>query len=116
MKKGCPALLHFGAQNWYIFVSFLGPISDHFLGNFWAYVGAQNLPKMRQNCLQKPPQGAARAKKNDFENRRFVLFFAALWEHRPSQKSPKTAKKLPKMPSKAQQEPFKEEVHFLNLF
>ena len=48
---------------------------------------------MSQNGLQKPPQGAKRAKKNEFENHRFVLFFAVVWEHRPAQESSKTAEK-----------------------
>ena len=96
-----------------MFGIFFGPISGHFLGHFWAYFNAQNLSKMSQHCLQKPPQGAKRAKKNEFENHRFVLFFAIVWEHRPAQESSKTAEKPPKIASKGQQEPLKKEVHFL---
>jgi hypothetical protein len=111
-KKGARLRSILGTKIGFFFGIFLAPISDHFLSNFWAHFGAQNLPKMSQNEFQKPSQGATRAKKNDFENHRFVLFFAALWEHRPSQESPKTARKPPKMPSKAQQEPCKKKSTF----
>ena len=108
--------LHFRAQNGYIFGIIFGPISGHFLSNFYANSGAQNLSKMSQHGLQKPPQGAKRAKKNEFENHRFVLFFAVVWEHRPAQESSKTAEKPPTIASKGQQEPFKKDVHFLTSF
>ena len=56
------------------------------------------------------------AKGRDFENCCFVLFFAIVLEHVPSQESPKTEKQPPKMASKGQQEPFKKEIHFLRSF
>jgi hypothetical protein len=86
-------------SNWYIFGTIFGPICDHFVGHFWGHSGVQKLPKMSQDCLQKPSQGATRMKSKDFEHCCFVWFFAAVLEHQSSQ----TAEKPPKMPSKGQQ-------------
>ena len=115
MQNGWPACAILGIQIWYIFGPIFGMMSDHFLGYFWATFRVQNRPKMNQNGFQKPSQGATRTKRNDFENCGLVLFFAKVWELRPSQESPKTAEKAPKMPSKGQQEPFKKELDSLPL-
>ena len=50
---------------------------------------------MSPRYLQKPSQGATRAKRNDFEHCYFVLFFAINLEHLASQDGPKTAKEPP---------------------
>ena len=80
---------------------------------FGFHFGAQNLPKMSPDCLQKPSQEAPITKRSDFGNCGFVLIFAVHLDQLASQEGPKTAKKPPKVPPKGQQTPFQKKVNFL---
>ena len=79
--------------------------------DFWGPFRIPKPTKINQGGLQKRSQIAKKAKRNDFEKSRFLLFFATFFEHEASQESLKTAKKPPKMVPESNQEPFKKGIH-----
>ena len=66
--------------------------------------------KISQDGLPKRSKRANIAISSDFENMHFILFFTVFLEHQTSQKTPKTAKKPPKMAPDSLQEPLKNKI------
>ena len=85
VPKMVKRLLNIGVIFGTVFVDLLGP--------FWV----PKLPKMSQDGLQKPSQIAKIARRSDFENWCFVLFFyKVFWNTRSPKRAPRQPRNLSK--------------------